>query len=371
MSTSRRQVFIEFPNFGFGPAATTLTLLRYAPQDLQWNVVSTGAAAKFVHSQLALSVLHDLDTFDPAQWPRFADIAPSGSLVISNTNLEFAGWAAAHGYEVGIVDTLDWMWASKPPGVDLARFHLVQAFFAAAESRVMSARREIVSPIVDHDLWQSRPKDPTLSVIGFGGMTVPGQDSLIADHVRWLLGQLLPALLEVSERVVVVGGRRDLPGLLPTSHLGNARVQVRVAASRQVYAELCTRAGHLVLAPGLTSIYECAAAGLAPLFQPGFSMSMVLQAHRLTAAGYAHVAAWPWLAALQPRLATLSEAEGVATVAAHMRETIDSDTSHVEDAIRRYLEEPTMGGSLPILEHFPHAGARLAEHLRRWRQAPA
>src|SRR6266568_1057538 len=94
MSTQsdRQPVFLEFPNFGYGPASTLLTLARAFADRFDWHIVSTGGAAEFLRVQLPGAVVHELDTFTAAAWPAFLDIAEPGSLIISCTNPEFAAW---------------------------------------------------------------------------------------------------------------------------------------------------------------------------------------------------------------------------------------------------------------------------------------
>ncbi|MGH3168759.1 MAG: hypothetical protein ACRDN0_23120 [Trebonia sp.] len=103
----RRPVYLEFPDFGYGPASTLLSLIRPVTDRYDWHIVSTGGAAAFALAQIPGAALHDLDTYHPGSWPGFARIAPAGALLVSVTNPGFAGWALRNGYCVGVVDTLD------------------------------------------------------------------------------------------------------------------------------------------------------------------------------------------------------------------------------------------------------------------------
>ncbi|WP_165984062.1 hypothetical protein [Streptomyces sp. YIM 98790] len=371
--SERQPVYLEFPGFGYGPAATMLTLARAVPRDVAWHVVSRGGAARFVHSELPGAARHELDTFAPAHWPAFLDIAPPGSLVISGTNPEFAVWAIRHGYRVGIVDTLDWMWRGLPDGLEGAEFHLAQAYFGDHRP-TPGDRREYVRPIVDPSLWG--PTGPSARdgsvLIGFGGMHLPGGENLVAAYVRWFLGAALPVLTErdAAARIVIAGGRADLAGLVPDPWRTHPAVRVRPAMDRAAYARTARTVQHLIASPGLTSLYECAHSRLTPLWQPGFSMSMVLQIRNLLGTGYPHVAAWPWQAEAAEHIAGLPESAGVAHVAARIADTVritDPAGETIRKALLGYLDRPEDGPALrlPLPESLPDAGALFAAHLDR------
>lgn len=343
--SDRRSVYLEFPDFGYGPASTLLSLIRPVIRDYDWHVVSTGSASAFALVQLPGATLHELDTFQSSNWPMFASIAPPGAVVVSATNPGFAAWALENGYRVGIVDTLDWMWGSCDPALTDAAFHLVQFYFASAPP-AGALGRDHVRPIVDPALWSAterRDPLPGTAVIGLGGMHLPGADDMVADYVRWLLAAVLPQLIceAGSQSVTVAGGRPDLADLVPGQWSAHPAVQVRTDLSQAEYAKVARSAEHLICSPGLASIYECAAGGLSPLWQPGFSMSMVIQCRHLASTGYPHMASWPWMAEVAEHVGGLPEEEGVRYVAEHIITTIrDSDPSGecLAKPLARYIE---------------------------------
>jgi hypothetical protein len=357
--------FFEFPDFGFGPASTSIVLLEATIDDRNWQVVSTGSALRFCREHLPGLVYHDLDTSTPAAWDAFRLVAPRGSLVMSNTNPEFAVWALQQGYDVGIVDTLDWMWNELPHELNRAQFHLVQAFFGGYRSAARAAGmhpREI-GPIVVSGLH--KPESPGEQdgghvVIGFGGMHVPFDEGLATSYTAWFLDATLPVLLDehTTDRLTLVAGHRELPELVPSRWARDPRLDVRTGMSRTDYARLLRSAGHVLVAPGLTTLFECAHGRLQPFLQPGFNMSMVLQSHQVRATGYSYVAVWPWLIDATQELASLPEAEGVALVSAHLRRIIQGDeTDWLLSALRAYLERDQDIGplDLPVRRDLPSA----------------
>jgi hypothetical protein len=372
-----RPVYVEFPDFGFGPAAAALALINGVEEPYDWHLVSSGSAAAFAQAHLPNAAHLQLDTFGRASRRQFRGLAASGSLTISITNPDFAAWAAGEGYAVGIVDTLDWMWPSLPAGVDQAQFHLTQLFFGdTAKAARPHPQAEVVRPIVDPSLWRigDRQPSPGTAVIGFGGMHLPLRfgDRLVADYTRWLLGAALPILLDQSgiAKVSIVGGRPDLQNLVPPQWSDHPAVEVRPSLPQPLYSELLRSAKYLLLSPGLGSLYECAASGLTPLLQPGWNMSMLLQAYHLERNGYEHLCPWPWLAEAAGDIGDLPEHQGLVYLARRIQQAIREDLHNPESLlvkpILRYVELREMSAplSFKVPDELPTAAERLSHHLQ-------
>jgi hypothetical protein len=352
-----RPVYVEFPDFGYGPAAAALALINGVRDAYRWNVVSTGGAAAFAGEQLPEAGHFDLDTFDQGSWKLFEEIAPPGSAIVSVTNPEFGIWAADAGYRVGIVDTLDWMWPALPSGVRQVKFHLVQAYFGNRSSRSRHNRSaEVIRPIVNPLLWPTGGAGPGSgsTVIGFGGMQVPtpGGNELVKRYTRWLLATALPILVRHPKvtTITIVGGRADLEDLVPRRW--SKAVQVRPRLPQADYADLLRSADHLLLSPGLGSLYECASTGLQPLLQPGWNLSMLRQAHDVTTTTtYPYVCRWPWLDQALTRVEGQPEHDALRYLTSRIRDAIRKDRSREEsmlaEPIRQYLGRD---GSAPALQ---------------------
>jgi hypothetical protein len=372
-----RPVYVEFPDFGFGPAAAAVAVINAVDDPYDWHLVSSGSALAFAQDHLPDAAHVQLDTFDPDSWVQFDDHAPSGALIVSITNPDFAGWAANQGYAVGIVDTLDWMWSSLPEGVDLTRFHLTQAWFGdwtkAARPRPPA---EAVRPIVDSHLWRTDDRElaPGTAVIGFGGMHLPLHfgDRLVAGYTRWFLRAALPILLDQPgiTKICIVGGRPDLPGLVPRPWSNHPAVHVYPPLPPPRYSALLRSAEYLLLSPGLGTLYECVASGLAPLLQPGWNMSMLLQAYHVALAGYEQLCPWPWMEEAAACIHDLPEHDGLVYLARRIQQTIredlDSPESLLVKPIRRYLEFGELAAplQLKVPDGLPTAAERLSHHLR-------
>jgi hypothetical protein len=371
-----RPVYVEFPDFGFGPAAAAVALINGVDEPYDWHLVSSGSAAEFARAHLPGATYHQIDTFDPASWGQFRKLAPRGALTVSITNPDFAAWAAGHGYAVGIVDTLAWMWSSLPDGVDQTEFCLAQMFFGeTGKPSREHPPTKVVGPIIDPSLWRATGRAPTsgTAVIGFGGMHVPLSfgDRLVADYTRWFLRAALPVLLDQSDitKVVIVGGRRDLRSLVPRPWSRHRAVVVSPWLPQPSYARLLQSSTYLLLSPGLGTLYECAASGLAPLLQPGWNMSMLLQAYHV-ASSYKHLCPWPWLDEAADHISDLPEHDGLVYLATRIQQTIQDDERKPEsllvEPILRYLE---LGGlSEPLhfdgTDELPTASKCLSDRLR-------
>jgi hypothetical protein len=373
--TAGRPVFMEFPNFGYGPAAAALTLIRGVEDAYQWNLVSTGGAAAFAQKQLRGAVVHDLDTFDPDSWKGFREIAPAGSATVSVTNPQFGIWAAGAGYRVGLVDTLDWMWPSLPPGVGQVQFHLVQAYFGNnADGSRHNPKAQVIGPIVDPLLWphEGAGRQPGNTVIGFGGMHMPspGGDELVASYTRWFLDATLPLLTDHPKvkSVAVVGGRGDLEDLVP-ARWRNA-VRVHPGLTRTDYAAMLRSAEHLLLSPGLGSLYECTSTHLQPLLQPGWNLSMLLQAFHVTRTAYPYICAWEWLGEAVRDVQGKSELDALCYLTGRIRDGIEEDRGRGESIlikpILHYLERtgPSPALQLEVSDVLPVAVPHFSSHLR-------
>lgn len=128
---------------------------------------------------------------------------------------------------------------------------------------------------------------------------------------------------------------------MPEPWSSHPAVRVRTRLTQAEYARTVRTAEHLVCSPGLASIYECAAGGLAPLWQPGFNMSMVLQSRHLTSTGYPYLASWPWLPEVAEHIAGLPEEDGVRYVAEHIVSTVrhaDPSGECLAKPLARYIE---------------------------------
>jgi hypothetical protein len=372
LSTARPPVYLEIPNFGYGPASAALAVIAPVASQYSWHIVSSGEAGDFVASQLPGATRHELDTNYPEQWDGFLTMVPPGSAVVSFTNPEFGAWAAQRGYRVGVVDTLDWMWgATLPATIPGAEFYLVQDYFAVPSGAV-SEQREIVRPLVDQALWGGppRPAQPGTAMIGFGGMHVPFENEVVAEYIRWMLSAVLPVLIGQAgvTQLTIVGGRADLAGLVPGYWAKHPAVRVHTGLERTRYAALARRSEHVAISPGLAHVYECAVAGLAPLIQPGFSMSMVLQAHHVALTGYPHMYNWPWLAEAESKITGMSEPDGMRYVNELMLATMHDDARGQDfaKAVTSYLErEPGDRLRLPLEPGRPHGAELVAAHLAR------
>ncbi|MFD9941266.1 hypothetical protein ACFWYW_44750 [Nonomuraea sp. NPDC059023] len=354
-------IYVDVPNLGFGPAATALAALARIP-DKEIHLLATGESARHLLRERPGCAHHDVNTLRP---DLCAGLLPPEALVVSITNPEFAAWALEQGHEVGVVDVLPWLWPLARPAAEpdpaRLRFHLVQAGFGP------HPHGEPVAPIVDTALW--RPgvaRRPHLAVIGFGGMGMSGTGHHLATFARWFLAAVLPVLVERA-RVVVAGGSRDLTALLPYGWADHPAVEVHSAVPAAGYATLMGAAGHVLIPAGMSTLHECASAGITPFVLPGWTISTMLATDRLAEEGYPYACPWPGQrAAFEPVLGRPEPelVQRAARIAADGMTTADFLTS----ALRRFLARGPAHVPLPLApETLPRAADRLAEHVATWR----
>lgn len=341
---SERPLYVQCPSFGFGPASTTAFLLDALGGRFPMVLVGHGLALSFLRSKFPEAGYLDADTSTEEGLQDVRAAVPLSSLFVSNTDPVFATWALEHGYRVGVVDTLDWMWSDVPKRLGDAEFHLVQWFFGSqrSASAEVGLSPQVVGPLVE----KTRASSPELPrhraatanvVISFGGMTVPGSDARSLTYARWVLRSLLSTeVMDGIEDVHVVGG---LPGIEEAAyqHVLDAKVHAHVALVPERLKALYADATHIVATPGLTTIYELASMGAEPLLLPGFSMSMVLQSRAIATSGYVHVAEWDWAEPVCDSLMGLPEEEGLAVVARRLDRSItETDGDSVARAFSQY-----------------------------------
>jgi len=370
--SSRPGIFLEVPDFGFGPAATALAAIRQVIYQYDWTVVSTGNAAAFLRNELPSATHLELDTWKSSQWPAFNRLAPRKAIVISSGNPLFAEWAIGEGYRVGHLDALDWMWTEERRELTDAEFRIAQAYYGTL-NRFSSETREIARPMVDVDIWSEQigPAQSRTGLIAFGGMSLPGYEDLVTDYARWILTAGLRSLIEHYDctRVAIVGGRSDLPWLVPPNWREHPRVQTLSRVSRRDYARLVRQSEYLLVSPGLATIYECYVSNTRPVYQPGFNYSMILQLRDLIAAGYSNAITWPWHKQFVNSIAGIPEVAGLQLLQAQISESIHDDVAGIQLSKtlseRNDWSEECNPSALANLWSLPDSATLVAHHLQR------
>ncbi|MFI6910398.1 hypothetical protein ACIBKY_54770 [Nonomuraea sp. NPDC050394] len=353
-------IYVDVPDLGFGPASTALAVLAAIPDD-GVHILATGESARHLLRERPGCTHHDVNTLRP---PSCSGVVPPGALIVSITNPEFAAWALEQGHEVGVVDVLPWLWPLSRPAAEpdpaRLRFHLVQAGFGPLP------HGEPVAPVVDRALWRrSAPPRPDLAVIGFGGMGMRGADHPLGAFARWLLAAALPVLVDRAH-VVVAGGAADLAALLPPGWARHPAVEVRPAVPAAGYATLLCTAGQVLIPAGMSTLHECASAGIAPFVQPGWTISTMLAAQRLAEDGYPHACRWPGQREAFAQVLGRPEPELIARAARIVAGGM-ADPDFLTAALRRFLERGAEHVPLPLVHAgLPRAADRLAEHVAEW-----
>ncbi len=331
-------IYVEVPDFGFGPACGFLDGTEPFAGSFEWNVLTSGNAAKFIKSERPECQILPFDGFHAENWPLLPDLVPPESIVLSISNPPFAAHAALLGHHTGLLDQLDWMWEALPEGIDALSFHLSQTYFGVRSRTAPGPSQIEVAPVVSSYFQGQRPRNRSGTLTSFGGMAIAGVPDATDDYAHWLLSCAVP-LLDSADAypAYVVGGSPNLERLV--SGYGDRDVKCMIGLGRHAYAELLRTAQHQILSPGLASIFEAEVAGASPLFSPGSNKSMVLQLEALHETGYKHVSTWPWHATIVNQISTMPQVEALEVVSKRIEASMadPSGRSHFETDLESYL----------------------------------
>jgi hypothetical protein len=358
-------VYVEVHDFGFGPACGFLDITERFEGRYRWHVLAVGNAATYIRKERPGIDLIPFNGFNRASWPQIRDLVPHDAPVLTFSNPGFAAQVAQEGYRVYLVDQLDWMWRAYPEGIDQVELHLVQYYFGRGSGKPRARGAIEIRPIVTPSvLADNSPRDGIGTVIGLGGMAIAG-DPLAGDgHARWLLSQVMAAVKDTPEAfpICVVGGSPNLAAIV--NALGDSRVFAAGGVGRHKYMELLRNSRFQILTPGLASIYEAAAIGVSPLFQPGVNKSMLLQLESLAETGYPFAVGWPWFPRVRDRLTSLPPADALElitnSIASSMRGEDDAGAL-LRAAVENYVSST---GEKPVPIYIPKDlpdGAHLLE----------
>lgn len=309
------RIVLEFPDFGFGPAATALRLVPRLLAHGECLIVSTGSALGLARQTLPQAATCEIDTLREDAVERLVRHTGLEPFVLSVTNLGFAAAAAIAGYRIGVLDTLHWLWDDATPAVDDADFYVAQHYWGVRGADVRAgmtlARPDAVGPV--------RPV-PTLhesrrALVTFGGMSLPYDKALPLEFAAWTLEALLPAILAVPgiDGVDIVGGHPDLEAVAARS--SQPRVRFVGVQSMPEFIETMRAASLVVATPGIATIHELQWARRRTLLLPGDNATQVLQLRDLVDLfGVRSALEWPGMQTLAPVLRGIPEIDAVARV---------------------------------------------------------
>jgi hypothetical protein len=323
------EIVLEFPDFGFGPAATALQLVPQLAAHWRCAVASTGVALDLARRTFPDLPCLDVDTFRDEHVPRFGGLVDRDAFVLSVTNPSFAAWALDAGYRVGVLDTLHWLWDDAAPSVDGAEFHVVQRYWGprgdeAPRGAVLATADTLAALRIRRNHRETRR-----ALVTFGGMGLPLDPQLPLDVARWTLGAVVPVLLahDAVEGVDVVGGHPGLAAACAET-ARDPRVRCLGFLPPRCFRELLDTAAVVVATPGIATLHELQQAHRRTLLLPGENMSQLLQLRdAIDAFGARHAFEWPEAARLAETLRGMPEHEGVALVARHARAAMGPDTT--------------------------------------------
>lgn len=316
-------VVFEFPSFGFGPASTSCHLIRAIQNKLncQVMVISSGVGLEFARKTLKNVVFLDINTNYIRCFDVVKDYIPAGSIIVSNTNIDFCRWCVEQGYSLIVIDTLFWMWEQELDFIPKTINYIVQDYYV--QERLYNKNYEkykeylvITSPVIRNSkfLQIQAGNNREEALISLGGMETPFNKEIIFPYCEYILPELVKRLrISGIRKIHIVGG-------LCQEYARNAlwlaqykdMVIVHGTVSQDQYLNLLSCA-YQFITPGLTSIYEAYATDVSPYFLPGFSMSHILQSESYRQiTGYPFIGQWNGLGKIVEEISTMKEDEGTA-----------------------------------------------------------
>ncbi|MFM7363345.1 MAG: hypothetical protein ACKO11_02330 [Cuspidothrix sp.] len=352
MSTKNNHhcIYLEFPDFGFGPASTSANLIAYLQQSINCKIISTGFALDFVRKIYPQIEYLDVNTTNERELYHITEAVPRNATIISNTNPGFALWASKYGYKVFVVDTLFWMWGLLPDILDKTNSYIVQHYFGdnlTNPSLVNFNISELVyaKPMINFERWERKTVSTTSNdvLIAFGGMGNPYSSTFEREYASWILDTILPIIVNHKniQKIHIVGGGIDKDLLMQDIYNYSSNLIIHGAISPNDYQRLVTSSKLHFITPGLTSIYESVVAGIAPLFLPGSNVSQIIQSvHLKKFTDYNHIIFWSRSNEIFDAVTSVSEEEGMEILVEYIRKIIknsDNDRRLINNKIHRYL----------------------------------
>jgi hypothetical protein len=349
IKNSSNPIYIEFPDFGFGPASTSVNLIAYLDKDRECKIISTGVALNFIRKIYPQIEYLDINTSNEDALYQVVEAVPRNATIISNTNPGFALWASNQGYKVLVVDTLFWMWGLLPDILENTTSYIVQHYFGHTLnllSVTFDARNLIyVKPIINFERWEKKAHS-TLSndvLIAFGGMGNPFSSTFEREYASWILGIILPVLLncEDVQKIHIVGGEIDKDLLGHYIFNSSSNLIAHGAITPDDYQKLITSSKFHLITPGLTSIYESVIAGITPLFLPGSNVSQIIQSvHLKRFTGYNQMIFWSRANEIFDAITSVSEEAGMEILVKYIRTIMKnsgSDSRLISSQVQKYL----------------------------------
>jgi len=372
------RVFVQATDFGFGPAAVLLALIEPLANELEFCFISSGNALRLIRQTVPGATTYEVECNFARNWSAILSIAPPRSIIIT-ASPGFAAWSAEKGYRVGLINPLDWMSGERLTVPPLA-FHLVPAYYGPNPDGAREEGASLIRPVVASCFLGELPEGPApyACLIAFGGMAaIGGREDLANRYASWLLGSTLPVIVDELGiiPVAIVGGNACLPALAGKHWHPHPGVRLIPALGTAVYARLLRTTPHIIVTPGLSTIYECHAAGLSPFLQPGYNKSMVLQLHDLVELGYPHVAMWPWAGENIESIRQMPQPEALKFISSLIERAIEEDgfsTALLQTSIRGYAADVDRA-QLPLGHLFeaPDGSGLLRRELARLTGSPA
>lgn len=332
----KQTIYFEAPNFGFGPISTAIILIEEIKNYYDCILISTGGALKYAKQAIPNLATIDFDTFDQNELHNLLELIPIRSLIISNTNPEFASWAKYNCYRIGIFDNLFWMWESLPGNICESEFYLAPRYYGKVAKTYRNIDVVYTSPLVRNLESVNANKVKGNVIISFGGMSLPYDPSLPLKYAKYILDILIPILLANTNIrcIKIIGGHPSLKEDISQRYICDDRIDVIGFLPPIEFQEALIRSELSFLTPGLSTLHEIYAWDVSAFILPGYNMSMILQAFdisRLAANNRTQISQWEYLTKIISDIRQMSERQSVKIIASYISDVIKQESNSTEE----------------------------------------
>ncbi len=349
MKDKTKQIFIEFPNFGFGPASTSFKTLKYFNELYKCTIISEGESLTYVRASYPDLHYIDIDTSDEKSFEKILKYTNKASdiIIFSNTNPEFSEWAKLKGFKVIMIDILFWMWNKIPDCLELVDYYLIQGYYGVdnkLENKSHNGNVIKINPLFNFLEWNRRnAKKKGTVLIAFGGMNIPFNRRIPKLFSTWIVNSILPVITSHPniKKIYIIGGLIDMANL-NSKYINNHKIVFHNQLSNEAYRKLFLTTEFQFITPGLTSIYETLWSYSSSLFLPGFNMSQILQSNDLkNGYNYENLISWPNENEIALKIRELPEKKGVELVEQFLINIIsENNPDFILSKISNYLNYP-------------------------------
>lgn len=335
-------------SFGFGPVSKAVTIaheLRERVPHAALHFFGSRIDYDFASKSRVFDRIFKIDVDDRESLEQLVPQFSTYAGVFSALNLDILPLWKPSLPPLYLVDSLAWMWAQPPAGIDRVAGYFIQDYLVPPDRLEEYRQRapvHLVPPIQATGFRKSgvqRPRGPQL-LVNFSGCATPFKnDDLLETYARVLMEAILEEGRERFESIVFCSNEalaRRLAPALDGVHM--ARVG---HFPHDEFLQLLAQSERVLTSPGITTTVEALALGVPLCFLPpqNYSQALLGERNRKLLGDPPTMA----LSRFGPDFhvePNMEEAAGVALVASHLRRVLQTHRPEIHEMVRGLLDTP-------------------------------